>query len=127
MEYRDFSSRAVKARHLDGNRINSTEVGDFAWEHLSQHQDELFFRKLCDYSDEAEYRFVVFHSKERYFYLPIDSMMVAVIVGDRFHPVYKPLIEQLSNELECEFHSLRWHNGTPRLAPWVSDTGAGDQ
>jgi hypothetical protein len=86
------------------------------FEYIKKNNKELFFKKDLDYRDEDEYRVVVCKSNENK--LPeLESIGIqtakiikGIIVGDRFPKVYKPIVEQLCNELKIECKKLHWGN-----------------
>ena len=101
---------------LDANDlIEKDDSNIFALNHIKKCYKEVFFIKHTDYKDEDEFRFIIYYPTEEYFYLDISTCILAVIVGDRFHEIYTPLIEQFCSTFNVEYRRLSWNHGEPAL------------
>jgi hypothetical protein len=79
--YRNARGIDLSLLHADLKRV--AEVGVEAWvrEHLWEHRDEFFFRKLGDWSTEMEYRLLVQADHHEPEYVGISGVLEAVICG----------------------------------------------
>lgn len=68
-------------------------------EHLEINYKYLFFKKHCDYRDEAEYRFIVLDMDSKFEYIDISDCLVGIILGDNFPITYLPIVESIESEL----------------------------
>jgi hypothetical protein len=74
---------------------------------------ELFFTKDWDWASETEYRLLLRGETKDEEFLKVRDALEAVIVGQRFHPVYKPGVYKLCEELEVEALEIQWQMGPP--------------
>lgn len=85
-------------------------------QHIKNHLDELFFKKLVDWDNEVEYRFVVVTGEADPIFVDVRRALRAVILGALVDPVYVPSLAALCDPLGVEIHQLRWTDGRPWLA-----------
>ncbi|MFH1283313.1 MAG: DUF2971 domain-containing protein [bacterium] len=112
VDYSPDSSVPFEFRNLDGNAlIEAEDLHEFALNHINRHYKKVFFIKHIDYQDEDEFKFIVYYPGAEYFFLDISACIQAVIVGDRFHEVYRPLVKQFCSALNIEYHRLYWSDG----------------
>jgi hypothetical protein len=87
-------------------------------ERLSKHLNEwlpnLFFRKLKDWSNEEEYRWVYFDDNPKPRYLKFNDALEAVIVGERVSKEHAEVLLRYCAQYEAEITDLEWRNGYPR-------------
>jgi hypothetical protein len=83
--------------------------------HLARHYGDLFFTKLQDWSDEREFRFIVFGAQPDPIFVKIAGALVGVCVGWRFHPVYEPALKKLTENLRIQALRCEWENGYPAI------------
>ncbi len=74
---------------------------------------DLFFTKDWDWSSETEYRFLVRGDTEDEEFIDIRGALEAVIVGPLFHPVYRPGLYKLCDELGVKALEIQWQMGPP--------------
>jgi Protein of unknown function (DUF2971) len=74
---------------------------------------ELFFTKDWDWKSETEYRFLLRGDTEEDESIEIREALEAVIVGQCFHPVYRPGVHKLCQELGVEALEIQWEMGPP--------------
>lgn len=80
---------------------------------VEQKANELFFTKDWDWKSETEYRFLLRGTTEEEEFMDVRDALEAVIVGPRFHPVYKPGVYKLCKELQVEALEIQWEMGPP--------------
>lgn len=84
-------------------------------EHFNRWYKDLFFRKLSDWSNEDEYRWVYLGGDCNPLFIDFGDSLEAIVAGEKvdnenYDRLYK----------HCVFHSadlaqLKWHNGFPKL------------
>jgi hypothetical protein len=77
---------------------------------------ELFFTKQNDYRDENEYRLIVCklngEGNENFDHqFTVSKCLKGLILGDRFHKTYLPLIESFTKKFAIEYRQLHWESG----------------
>jgi len=88
--------------------------------HFVRWNNQLFFQKLQDWSNEDEYRWVLFdkHSQPRY--LCFEDALEAVVVGENVQEEkYEQFLKHCANN-SAEIAHLKWHNGFPKIEHPVS-------
>ena len=80
-------------------------VGTIPW--------DLFFAKDWDWNSETEYRFLLRGDTQDEEFIDVRGALEAVIVGQRFHPVYRPGLYKLCKELEIDPLQIQWEMGLP--------------
>ncbi len=93
-----------------GNKIE-----ECASKYVTDNFEYFFFRKHIDYKDEAEYRMVVFDPDTKLEYFDISKSLRGVIVGDRIHDTYIPLINHMCENLNIEFRQAYWSTSDPHM------------
>jgi hypothetical protein len=81
--------------------------------HIQIHHRSLFFEKLNDWRDEAEWRAVLLTESQQSLYLPIKKSLVAVIHGDATDPDTSELMMSATKSWNIEHMGLSWKNSTP--------------
>jgi hypothetical protein len=76
---------------------------------------EFFFTKDWDWASETEYRFLLRGDTEEEEFIDVRGALEAVIIGPRFHPVYRPGVWKLCQELEVEALEIQWEMGPPMV------------
>jgi hypothetical protein len=74
---------------------------------------DLFFTKDWDWASETEYRLLLRGETKEEEFLDVRGALEAVIVGPRFHRVYKPGVWKLCEELGVEPLEIQWEMGPP--------------
>jgi hypothetical protein len=81
---------------------------------VEQNPEDIFFTKDWDWSSETEYRFVLRGNTEDEEFIDIRGALEAVVVvGQKFHPVYRPGLYKLCDELGVKALELQWQMGPP--------------
>lgn len=113
IEYRDFPIISQKSLIMNGNRLATLGKEKYADEFINENWEELFFLKHKDYKDEVEHRIIqkADEPHEEFLYFGISNCIRAIVLGERFNEVYKPLIESYTNNLGIFVRKLHWHNG----------------
>ena len=95
----------------------------YVFEYLTAHQNILLFQKDVDYKDENEYRIYIMQDKEfakckdNYLYLPIQNSLSSIIIGDRFHKSYLPLLLHFSKKYHFDCFKTQYINGQCVVSP----------
>lgn len=83
--------------------------------HLHRYHKDLFFRKLNDWSNESEYRWIYFDSTE----VPKDvyyhQALVGILVGDKVSSETIKAIDNYSKEHKVCYQQIAWQNGFPKF------------
>jgi hypothetical protein len=80
---------------------------------VEQNPHDLFFTKDWDWSSETEYRFLLRGATKEEESIDVREALEAVIVGPKFHPVYRPGLYKLCEELEVKALEIQWEMGPP--------------
>ncbi len=106
------------ARTLDATALTLKGEGDTARGyrlHLQENAEELFFRKVEDWSTERELRYVLLDDDDSEVTVPYRRLR-AVILGERFPSWQLPGAAALCEEAGAELLKVAW-SGVPTLAP----------
>jgi hypothetical protein len=92
-------------------------------EHIFNYKKELFFEKRTDWSDENEYRIIVYTPElvEDYLLIDIANSITGIIVGVDFHDVYVPSIKEFCKKYNISADRIQWFNGCPVLCCPIFD------
>jgi hypothetical protein len=80
---------------------------------VEQNPKDLFFTKDWDWSSETEYRFLLRGDTKDEESIHVREALEAVIVGPQFHPVYRPGLYKLCEELGVKALEIQWRMGPP--------------
>jgi hypothetical protein len=72
---------------------------------------DLFFTKDWDWESETEYRLLLRGETKEEESIDIRDSLEAVIMGQKFHPVYEPGVYKLCQELGVEALKIQWEMG----------------
>lgn len=81
--------------------------------HMRRHYGPLFFEKMLDWRDEAEWRVVVFSNSEQLQYLRLEDSLVGIMFGENTGEAMTQLIMELTQSWNIEYMGLSWKNSTP--------------
>jgi hypothetical protein len=84
---------------------------------------EFFFTKDWDWSSETEYRLLLRGETKEEEFIDVRDALEAVIVGPRFHPVDKPGVWKICEELEVEPLEIQWEMGPPIVVKMIDPSG----
>lgn len=85
----------------------------YAEAHLKTHYQRLFFEKMTDWKDEAEWRYVVFTTTEDDLYLDIKDSLAGIMFGENTQEI---MIQNIMEQTECwdlKYMGLKWKNCSP--------------
>jgi hypothetical protein len=103
------------ALDVDYTRIVEDGMDPAVSRHLAAHHRDLFFTKLQDWSDEQEFRFIVFGVQPDPILVRVAGALLAVCVGWRFHSAYEPALSKLTGNLGVQALRCEWENGYPAI------------
>jgi hypothetical protein len=86
---------------------------------VEQNPGDLFFRKDWDWDSETEYRLLLRGDTQEEEFLDVREALEAVIVGQQFHPVYKPGVYKLCEELAIDALEIQWQMGPPIVVKMI--------
>jgi hypothetical protein len=109
--------------HFDLGLAAARGVEALIEELLDRHLDELFFKKLCDWATEYEYRFVVRTSNGEPVVVDIAPALRGVVLGEAVSSSYYPAIRALCDSRGIAVTKLKWVNGQPIPTPLPPETG----
>jgi hypothetical protein len=99
------------ARSLDATDLVVAGRGDYERGleiHLDEHAQELFFRKLSDWSTESEYRFIVTDGTSGDIVLDFGDTLRAVVLGEHFPAWQIPAAAELCRANGIDLKQIRW-------------------
>jgi hypothetical protein len=108
---------AGQVLHFDLNDAAERGIETLVDELLKTHADELFFKKLCDWATEYEYRFVLRNDSPDAVVVTVASALRGVILGSLVSASYFPALRSLCDPREIAISQLRWVNGRPIPVP----------
>lgn len=88
-------------------------------ESMVRGEPELFFTKDWDWTSEAEYRFLLRGNTKEEESIDIEDALEAVIAGPRFHPVYRPGLWRLCQDLGIPALQIQWEMGPPVVVKMI--------
>jgi hypothetical protein len=80
---------------------------------VAQNPKDIFFTKDWDWSSETEYRFLLRGKTGHEEFIDIREVLEAVIAGPKLHPVYRPGLYKLCEELRVKVLEIQWQMGPP--------------
>ena len=83
--------------------------------HLNQWMPNLFFRKLRDWSNEEEYRWIYFDDHKEPIILNFDDALEAIVVGDGVPKDYYDKFRMYCAKYKADIAYMKWRNGFPNL------------
>ncbi len=118
IKYLDFKhTSARKESSLIGmSEINSVGHSQAIDKFICNFQEELFFTKDISWSYEKEFRWVVVGKNEDPFYVPINSSLLAVVLGPDFDPSVLERVNQTKRDLNIPIKRLINSHGLARNA-----------
>lgn len=114
--YRDASLVRSIERHefnIDVDLLQTKTPSEYVKAHLSRYARPLFFEKLLDWRDEAEWRVVILAEASGSLYLPIDDSLVAVVHGDATDPDASEALMAKTNSDQVQHLGISWKNSSP--------------
>jgi hypothetical protein len=112
------------ARSLDAKDLVVTGGGDYKRGlavHIEEHAQELFFRKLTDWSTESEYRSVVAVRGASEVAVDFGESLRAVVLGEHFPSWQIPAAAEMCRASGIDLRQIRWG----AFPPGVFDPCAG--
>ncbi len=90
--------------------------------HFSLWYKELFFKKLIDWSNEDEYRWVYLDVNPGPIYLNFGDALEGILIGEEVDQTKCNQIKEYGVRYSIEIGKLTWVNGYPRIEPLVIRT-----
>ena len=84
--------------------------------HLDRWLPELFLRKLIDWSNEDEYRWVYFDDRPDAIYVDFGDALEAIVIGEHVSDACNEDILRYCVKYRADVANLDWHNGFPKIA-----------
>lgn len=100
------AARSLNAASLTQSGDGNIEEG--LRNHLMEHTDELFFRKLEDWVSERELRFLLLDQDAYTTYVPYGSALRGVIVGERFAEWQLPGAADVCRMAGVDLRQIQW-------------------
>lgn len=85
----------------------------YAEAHLKTHYKRLFFEKMTDWKDEAEWRDVIFTTTEEDLYLDIKDSLAGIIFGENTQEIMIQNIMEQTETWNLRYMGLKWKNCSP--------------
>ena len=98
--------------------INSNGIESTARKHLEMFYNKLFFHKVKDWSDENEYRYLLFSNDSKQHYFSITNSIKGICLGVDFNEIYIYSILPFCKENNVDVAKIQWHNSEPHVSRW---------
>lgn len=98
---------------IDVDALESLGKTAYVNMHMRKHYGPLFFEKMLDWRDEAEWRVVVFSNLEKELNLSLEDSLVGIMFGENTGEEMTQLIMALTSSWNIEYMGLKWKNSTP--------------
>jgi Protein of unknown function (DUF2971) len=98
---------------IDVDALESLGKTAYVNMHMRKHYGRLFFEKMLDWRDEAEWRVVVFLDSEKELYLRLEDSLVGIMFGENTGEEMTQHIMALTSSWNIEYMGLKWKNSTP--------------
>jgi hypothetical protein len=98
---------------IDWDALRNMGFDLYVQEHLRRFGRRLFFEKLSDWRDEAEFRWVVFSKSADDVFVNITSSLKRIMFSDRCSKASVRGIVSTAGDLNLEYVQLRWKNSSP--------------
>ncbi len=98
---------------INADELDTLELDEISFRHISNNFDKVFFNKQLDYKDENEFRIIVLSKENEVIHgttINISKCIKMIILGDSFPKVYMPTIKSLASELNVSFKKLHWES-----------------
>lgn len=79
-------------------------------DHLHKYFERLFFEKLEDWSNESEYRYVIFSNSKEELYFNFKDALSGIIFGDSISEENILKILNLTKKMNLDYWKLKWKN-----------------
>lgn len=83
--------------------------------HINSWFPELFLRKLTDWSNEDEFRWIYMDTNPDPIYVDFEDSLEAIVIGELVADAHTEDILQYCVKYHADIANLRWHNGFPRI------------
>lgn len=119
----DYSNQGILSS-LNGhpfviNLINSVCTASYLTaiqNHLNQWFRELYLRKLTDWANEDEFRWIYFDDHSEPKFIGFGDSLEAIIVGEQVSEKHDNDILRYGAKLRADVARLTWHNGYPMIS-----------
>lgn len=81
--------------------------------HFRTYVRQLFFEKMVDWRDEAEFRWIGIAPSEADVFVNISDSLVGVLFGDSAREADIKAIIEMTEDIRLEYMGLKWSNSTP--------------
>jgi hypothetical protein len=96
---------------VDVDSLSMLGMEDFSRQHFYDYHNQLFFEKMTDWSNESEWRLVVYSKDNGDKYLQYGSSLVGVFFGESISDEDIARVKKLTPGLKS--HKLEWRNSSP--------------
>lgn len=96
-------------------------ITDYAWIHIEQHWQKLFFIKERDWEHEREYRWIIAGSDSDYLYIDVRKSLVGILLGDRFPKEHCAAVREYAFAHDLNVAVMGWQNGVPQPRPVITE------
>ena len=103
-----------KAFVVNIDHLERRGIYEYTFDHLMKFKNRLFFEKASDWSNEDEYRFVVFDC-DKQLYINYKNSLKGIVFGENCSEEHIKEIVACSRSMGLQFQKLSWRN----CAPWL--------
>jgi hypothetical protein len=100
------------------NLIHAREIEDYVSaikSHLNSWFPDLFLRKLSDWENEDEYRWIYLDEHPRPIHVGFEGALEAIIIGEHVPDSYYEDILRYCVKYHADVTKLNWRNGYPKI------------
>lgn len=108
------SKKIYNAYQVDSDN-SRLPIDELALMKIKQGKKTFFFRKLLDWKDENEYRFVVVSKSANQISIPIDNSLVTIILGWQFPEDDLEEIIELGKKYKVHVYQMEYYNGSSHI------------
>jgi hypothetical protein len=101
-----------KAFVINVDHFEKRGAKDYAYDHLIQHQNRLYFEKAKDWENESEFRFIIFECQKELFF-SFENSLSGILFGENCSEDDIKKIVNITKSKGLQYQKLKWRNCTP--------------
>ena len=107
-----FGPVKYRSNHTFDIELNGDSLSDeqYMRKFIINKRNEIFFKKHIDYRDENEYRILIIDDKFEDIFIDFKKCFIGIILGDRFHEVYFPIVKGFMDKYKTKAWKLSFWN-----------------
>ena len=120
VEYRNRSQAPKLANDpfiLDYDLLKARGSEEAIRVHVRRYWKELFFQKAIDWSNEAEYRYLLWDREKDAHIFSFGNALKGIVLGPSFSEEKLSELRRYYRQGDLDIGELNWKNGTPEVKP----------